>query len=296
MIEKNQKTFGSFPWIQTIYCFVMALLAILVVNPILQIITLVSALCCLACLQKSTVVYTCIGACIAIVVISTLNPLFNTDGSTVLFTYGFDRPYTLEALLYGFTLAFSFVSVCLWLMVLGLSITSQDVSYMFHKATPALSLVFVLTLQWIPRLIKQFRDVHLVRKVNSSQIPETLIVRIQNSGKEITTVLSCSFEEAFNRAQSMESRGYGLQQRSFFHSYHRHFMDVVMACTAIACFIGFVVFDPSQLLGLAQVSLAWEHVGSLSALGFISYGIFCFLPTLRYLIHSLIWHYSSSNI
>ena len=46
-------------------------------------------------------------------VLTAVNPLFNRYGSTVLFTY-WDRPYTLEALLYGAAIAAIFVEMILW--------------------------------------------------------------------------------------------------------------------------------------------------------------------------------------
>ena len=38
---------------------------------------------------------------IAFVVLSLLNPLFNPAGATVLFTYGLNRPFTLQSLVFG---------------------------------------------------------------------------------------------------------------------------------------------------------------------------------------------------
>ena len=47
------------------------------------------------------------------VILTAINPLFNTLGATPLF-YLFGRPYTLEALLYGGARAGMFVIVVLW--------------------------------------------------------------------------------------------------------------------------------------------------------------------------------------
>ena len=45
--------------------------------------------------------------------ITGVNPLFNTRGNTVLF-WLLERPYTLEALLFGAAVAGAFVRVILW--------------------------------------------------------------------------------------------------------------------------------------------------------------------------------------
>ena len=50
------------------------------------------------------------GMAVLYIAVAVLNPLFNTRGDVVLFTY-FDRPYTLEALVFGVqTAATSIVS------------------------------------------------------------------------------------------------------------------------------------------------------------------------------------------
>ena len=45
---------------------------------------------------------------------SFLNPLLNTGGQTVLFTYFGNRPYTLEALYYGMALGAMLITILLW--------------------------------------------------------------------------------------------------------------------------------------------------------------------------------------
>ena len=47
------------------------------------------------------------------VILTAVNPLFNTYGAHILFSV-FGRPYTLEALLYGAAIASVFVVMMLW--------------------------------------------------------------------------------------------------------------------------------------------------------------------------------------
>ena len=67
-----------------------------------------------------------------------VNPLFNTYGATLLFTY-FDRPYTLEALYYGAALAAVFVHMLLWFGCYNAVLTSDKFTSLFGNLIPALS-------------------------------------------------------------------------------------------------------------------------------------------------------------
>ena len=52
------------------------------------------------------------------ILMSAINPLFNTQGEVILFTCFGGRPYTFEALCYGMSLGAMFVSVILWLSLI----------------------------------------------------------------------------------------------------------------------------------------------------------------------------------
>ncbi len=66
-------------------------------------------------------------------VFTAVNPLFNTYGATLLFTY-FDRPYTLEALYYGAALAAVFVHMLLWFGCYNAVLTSDKVHEPFRQS------------------------------------------------------------------------------------------------------------------------------------------------------------------
>jgi len=91
-------------------------------------------------------------------VFTAVNPLFNTYGATLLFTY-FDRPYTLEALYYGAALAAVFVNMLLWFGCYNAVLTSDKFTSLFGNLIPALSLLLVMVLRMIPNLMRKARQI-----------------------------------------------------------------------------------------------------------------------------------------
>ena len=90
-----------------------------------------------------------------IVFIALFNPLVNTQGEHILFTYWNDRPYTLEALCYGIALAAMFVTLLTWFATYNQVMTSDKFLYCFGKLAPNLSLILTMTLRLVPTFQKK---------------------------------------------------------------------------------------------------------------------------------------------
>lgn len=87
-------------------------------------------------------------------ILSLLNPLFNTYGAHILF-HLFGRPYTLEALLYGFAIGGTFLEMLLWFGCYNAVLTSDKFTALFGNLIPALSLLLVMVLRLIPSFLRK---------------------------------------------------------------------------------------------------------------------------------------------
>ena len=72
------------------------------------------------------------------VFLTVVNPVFNTYGDRVLFVWHIgslipERPYTMEALLYGLALGGMFVSVLLWFASYNEEMTEDKFLYLFGR-------------------------------------------------------------------------------------------------------------------------------------------------------------------
>lgn len=90
------------------------------------------------------------------VMLSVMNPFFNTGGDRVIFTY-FNRVYTWEALFYGMVLAAMMVSVLLWFANYNAVMTSDKFLYLFGKLIPSVSLILTMVLRLVPGYQKKSR-------------------------------------------------------------------------------------------------------------------------------------------
>lgn len=99
--------------------------------------------------------------------LSFINPLFNTYGDRVLFTWWNDRPYTLEALAYGTSLAAMVVTILLWFASYSFVMTSDKFLYLFGKAAPSVSLVLTMILRLLPNYEKRSRRSAMQEKASA---------------------------------------------------------------------------------------------------------------------------------
>lgn len=100
--------------------------------------------------------------------ISVWNPLFNTQGATVLFRWIQGRPFTLEALGYGVATGGMFLSILLWFSCYNAVMTSDKFIYMFGRMIPTISLILSMVLRLGSRVSEEdqydFRSETMYRK------------------------------------------------------------------------------------------------------------------------------------
>ncbi|MCM1209474.1 MAG: energy-coupling factor transporter transmembrane protein EcfT, partial [Ruminococcus sp.] len=101
------------------------------------------------------------------VLLALANPVFNTRGETILFTYFGGRVFTLEALYYGIVLAAMFISVILWFFVYHKIMTADKLLYIFGGLAPAVGLALSMILRLLPYYRTHMKSISAARKVVS---------------------------------------------------------------------------------------------------------------------------------
>lgn len=150
-------------------------------------------------------------------VLSLVSPLFNTNGSIVLFTYLGGRPYTLESLYYGMVLAVMFISVIIWFASYNIVMTTDKFLYIFGKAAPSISLVLSMIMRLVPGFQKKIGQISSARKcIGKAGDSGTRREKAENSMTVISTLTSWALEGGIITADSMRSRGYGSGKRTNF--------------------------------------------------------------------------------
>lgn len=224
--------------------------------------------------------------------VTAINPLFNTRGEMLLFTY-FGKPYTLEALLHGAALAAVFVIMVLWFGCYNKVLTSDKFTSLFGNLIPAISLLLVMVFRLIPNLLQKAKQLSGARKSIGKSAA-------QNAGAKEklldgTTVLGAlvtwALEGSIITGDSMRARGYGTARRSSFMIYRMGRGDWcllllipgLLALVIAAACLGQTAAAFTPALSFAPVS--W---------GIVPYTLYLLIPTILHAKEAIAWHISRS--
>ena len=218
--------------------------------------------------------------------------LQHTLGSTVLFTY-FGRPYTLEALVYGFAIGGMIVSVILWFSCYGVIMTSDKFTSLFAPIIPAVSLLLVMVLRLVPSYWRKAKQVSAARKCIGKVGADTAKGKIAEGASVLSALSMWALEGSVMTADSMRARGYGTARRSSFQLYRFRVNDAAFAIIMLAAAI-FVIVGASG--GCTAVSFV-PDISVAEADGFLAaYAILMLMPSIIEIRELFIWNYSISKI
>ncbi|MDR0883260.1 MAG: energy-coupling factor transporter transmembrane protein EcfT [Oscillospiraceae bacterium] len=152
-----------------------------------------------------------------LLVTAVVNPLVSHAGVTILAYLPSGNPLTLESILYGIAAACMLVSAILWFFSFNAVMRSDKLVFLFGRIAPALSLMFSMTLRFVPQLRAQSRVIaDAQRGIGRGGGQGGLCPRIRHGVHILSILLTWALENAIETADSMKSRGYGLPGRTAF--------------------------------------------------------------------------------
>ena len=228
-------------------------------------------------------------------VLTFINPLFNTYGNTVLFTY-FNRPYTLEALLYGTAVAAVFVEMLLWFGCYNAVLTSDKFTSLFGNLIPALSLLLVMVLRMIPNFMRKAQQISGARSSigKGSAEQDGVKEKLMEGMTVLGALTSWALEGSIVTADSMRSRGYGTAKRSSFMLYAMTSTDwALLLCeillTVLVIILGDTTATYTPVYYIAPIS-------GVRGLGLVFYTVYLLIPTILHIKEAAQWRISISKI
>ena len=144
----------------SVFCYFAGVMSVsmLSLHPALIILSLLGCLTLLL-LHNQVKARTLAASLGLFTVLTLLNPLFYHDGITVLFVIN-DRPFTLEALLYGAAAAGMILSMVGWFRLLSRALTSDRLLYLLGRLSPRLALMVSMALRFVPAFARQGQRIH----------------------------------------------------------------------------------------------------------------------------------------
>lgn len=228
--------------------------------------------------------------------LTAVNPLFNTYGERVLF-HVFGRPYTLEALLYGGAIAGVFVVMMLWFGCYNAVMTSDKFTSLFGNLIPALSLLLVMVLRMIPGFIRKAGQITLARRAIGLGAGEKNRDKIRHGMGVLSALTDWALEGSVVTGDSMRARGYGSGRRTSFQIYTMKRGDWCLL--AVLMFLAAAVIAVSAMGATAAEFtpvLSIAPVSGIYALGFAAYCAYLLTPSVLHLKEELQWRRSRSKI
>lgn len=264
------------------FAFVLSL-SMFVMNPVCLALSLVCAFVNAVYLNGIKTVKLCLKFILPMVLLIILiNPVFNHQGVTILTYFPWGNPLTLESIVYGTASAALLSSVVLWFSVFNRVITSDKLVYLFGRIIPSLSLVLSMSLRFVPKFSAQLKNVRNAQRCIGRDISDGSVVnRIKNGIRIISIMLSWSMENAIETADSMKSRGFGLQGRTAYSIYKFDRRDLIVLI--IVALLG-VMVSVAVIAGVIDFYYFPLIKGNLtdimSIATFFLYGILMLIPTI----------------
>lgn len=300
----RREAFGTFHPAITFGFFVCAImLSVIVQNPAWVGVCIVCAAAYYLCVRGRAGIKVVAAMIPVFFVLSAINPLFNTMGNTVLFIYFGGRPYTLEALFYGFQTAGMFVSIMLWFGSYNRVMSSDKFTYLFGGLAPSITLVLTMVLRLVPSYMRKAKQIASTREcVGLSMREGTLRERAYDGTTVLSALTSWALENSVITADSMRSRGYGAKlpagaKRTQFATYRFGARDIVLAVVMAVLLVVAVVSIANGCAGAEFIpDIKLPPLSAPYVAGLCAFTVFLALPMLIDISERILWRSSISKI
>lgn len=282
-------TFKNFHPITLFFYFLFVLfISIFSFNPLFLLFGFFGSISFYACISDFKAVFkSIIFYIILIFAVTATNPIFSHNGATVLFFIN-DNRITLEALIYGAVLGLMIAVAVIWFRCFNLVFDSEKILYFLGKSFPRLALVFSMTLNFIPNLLRSFKNINTAQRLSGKK--NSRIKRYLNS---FSAVITQSMENAMITSDSMKARGYGLKKRTFYSRFKFTFYDLTYLAVSIVLFslslAGNTSFEFYPYFVIPKAD-------TLNILSYISFLILSFIPFLFEVKEGAKWKFLISKI
>ena len=296
----NKDVFSSYhPMINFIYFALILVCTMFFMHPIFLVISLLSALCYAVELKgKKAVQISMLYLLPMMLMAAIINPVFSHEGATILTYLPSGNPLTLENIIYGMASSVMLAAVITWFACYSEVMTSDKFVYLFGRVIPALSLVLSMILRFVPKFKNQFRIVSEAQNCVGRDISDgTMLQRLKNAITIFSIMITWSLENAIETADSMKSRGYGLEGRTAYSIYQFDKRDKRASFWLILC--GAVIF-----IGWITKQIEWRYyptmegaeLSPMAIIVFVIYVLLCFTPVIMNRREAAVWRHLKSEI
>lgn len=215
------------PLVNVVYFIGVLLLILFCDNPLILMLWIFFSILFLSCYRKKSeickIILRTFLLCFAT---ACINPMLSHNGVTVLFFMN-GKAVTLEAVIYGGYIGLLLSAVMFWGGCLNQVMSSDKFIYITGRGMPHLALVISMSMRFIPLFKRKASEIYAYQKINMKKNRPSYADKLLLGMKTFSIVMTWSFENALDTADSMKSRGYGIRKRTSYSVYRFTLRDAV---------------------------------------------------------------------
>lgn len=291
------KSFSAYnPIVITIYMLLVTGIVMFSVNPILFLLSLFGGLLFFVVKNGGRDARSHLLSFGFLLIIALINPLVSHNGVTVWFVMN-DAPITAEAVLYGLASGCMVIAVLYWFRLFTQIMTSDKLLYLLGRFSPRIALIISMGLRYVPLFKKQAKKINQTQTALGLYKDDNLIDRIRGGLRVFSVMMTWALENGIVTADSMTARGYGIGKRSQF-SFFRFRKSDTGILLVILLLSGITMFSIAYgaLDFVFYPALSCAELTPMAIIGYLSYGILAFVPTILEAEERLKWKYLKSKI
>ena len=224
-----------------------------------------------------------------------LNPIFNHEGTTVLFYLKNDNAVTLEAVCFGLASAVLMGASIIWFNCCSAVFTTDKIIYLFGRVIPSLSLLISMTLRFIPRFKAYLQSTVQVQR--AMEPPKTKLDALKQALTAFSATVSWAMEQSIVTADSMKSRGYGSAGRTAYALYRFEGRDgLFLALLAVLCLGTSLPWLTGAVTWTFYPAMTGRLLGFGPITSYLSFLCICLMPLTIDLTEDCKWNSLRSRI
>ena len=215
-----------------VYFLCVLLPVVFGINPVTAGMALLSGMLLRAMLRESPEWKSAAGDLGIVALSGVINPVFNHNGSTVLFFLN-RNPVTLEAVLYGLVMGMLIAAMLVWARCFSLTMDTDRLMTVTGRLSPKLSLLMSMTLRYVPLLRAQTEKAREAQEGLGLIREENGMDRLKGSLRVFDGMVTWGLENGITTADSMTARGYGTGRRTRYRPYAWERADTAMTAVCL---------------------------------------------------------------
>ena len=285
------------PLINVIYFTGILVLLLFCDNPVILALWILFSILFLSCHRKKTEICKIItGILILICGMACINPMISHNGVTILF-FIYGKAVTLESAIYGGYIGLLLSSMMLWGSCLNQVISSDKFIYVSGRVMPHLALVISMSMRFIPLFKRKASEIYAYQKINMKKNRPSYMDKLLLGMKTFSIVMTWSFENALDTADSMKSRGYGIRKRTSYSIYRFSLRDAVFLSVFLtAGILILALWKDSGMNVTFYPVFRWPERNIRNILIYCLCGGAAGIPWIFEIKEKIIWNYYRSGI